>query len=110
MKFLNSKSDYFPVYAFVCLYFQDAFVCVKMCAAVCTDGWNRVCLYTEESYFMDREARLRPVCGYQHYHLQRLLLHTGDILYTLSHFSWTLCNYTFCKDLLKFIILNLQLN
>lgn len=39
---------------------------------------------------MDWEARLHPVRGHQHYHLQWLLLHAGDNFCTQLHFSWKL--------------------
>lgn len=71
-----------PLHIRMCPYFQYAFVGVEMHAAVYIDGLDSVCLYAEESHLMDWEARLWPVCGYQHYDLQRLLLHTGDNRYT----------------------------
>ncbi len=69
---------------------QHALFSAEMHAAVCTDGWNTVRMYAEESYFMDWETRLCPVCGYQHYYLQWLLLHTGDNTHVLTLFMETL--------------------
>lgn len=83
---------------FACACTQHALFSVEMHAAVRLDGWNRVRLYAEESYLMDWETRLCPVCGYQHYYLQWLLLHTGDnahILFLWKLFIWTFCMW--CK-------------
>lgn len=64
--------------------------------SVRVDGCNSVCLYAKKSHHMDRETKLYPVCGYQHNHLQRLLLHQGE-----DHHRLTLCALQYDKTQLK---------
>lgn len=78
--FMKYRSRCVVVLLFVRVALQDAGAGLPVCAAVHPDGWSGAGLRAAEPHLMAGEAGLQPVCGCQHHHLQRLLLHTGHLV------------------------------
>lgn len=92
------SSSYGFISPFWCGFFQHVLVYVEERSGVGSDGWSGVRLCAEESHHMGREAKLHPVHGYQHNHLQWLLLLQGDNCHTLLHFSQELSNQSYLEQ------------